>query len=130
MPNEVHLGVEEVESTQLMYFIINPFYSNQENFFLELIFTVSDALDKIHNESLRDPSEFNSGKELNIDIILNPQECTLTLLDTGIGMTKAGLINNLRTISKSGTKEFMKSLQDGPDISMIGQFGIEFYSAT
>ncbi|OBS64738.1 hypothetical protein A6R68_06725 [Neotoma lepida] len=121
--NEVHHGVEEAIINQFMYVIINLFYSNQEIFLLELIFNVSDTLDKIHYESLTDTSTLDSGKELKIDIILNPQECTLTLLDTGIGMTKADLINNLGTISKSGTKECMESIQAGPDMSIIGQLG-------
>ncbi|CDU20743.1 hypothetical protein YYC_01540 [Plasmodium yoelii 17X] len=118
------------EVTRLLDIIINSLYTQKDVFMRELISNAADALEKIRFLSLSDESILKDEKKLEIRISANKDKNILSITDTGVGMTKDDLINNLGTIAKSGTSNFLETIsKSGGDMSLIGQFGVGFYSA-
>ncbi|ULT95324.1 hypothetical protein L3Y34_004209 [Caenorhabditis briggsae] len=124
----------QAEVNRMMKLIINSLYRNKEIFLRELISNASDALDKIRLLSLTDPEQLRETEEMSVKIKADRENRLLHITDTGVGMTRQDLINNLGTIARSGTSEFLSKLMDTATSSdqqqdLIGQFGVGFYAA-
>ena len=126
----------QAETKQLLDLMIHSIYTNREIFLRELISNASDAIDKLHFESLTNRDILEGNDAYEIFLIPDAESKTLTISDNGIGMTRAEVVDNIGTIAKSGTKAFMEQLAKAkeesggaPDKYLIGQFGVGFYSA-
>ncbi len=119
----------KAESKKLLDMMIHSIYTNQEIFLRELISNASDALDKLYYKSLTDTKIKIKKEDLEIRLIPDKENRTLTIKDNGIGMTKEELENNLGTIAKSGSELFKENMKDEKNLSIIGQFGVGFYSS-
>lgn len=119
----------QADVSRIMDIIINSLYTHKEIFLREIISNASDALDKVKYSSLKDPEYMGDQKNLEIRIDFDKDAKTLSVSDTGIGMTKADLIKNLGTVAKSGTTQFLEMIGKTQDMNLIGQFGVGFYSA-
>ncbi|MCL5272152.1 MAG: molecular chaperone HtpG, partial [Gammaproteobacteria bacterium] len=121
----------QTEVKQMLHLVIHSLYSNKEIFLRELISNSSDALDKLRFLALSDSNLYEEDSDLKITIQVNEKLKTITINDNGIGMSRDEAVENLGTIAKSGTKEFMSQLtgENAKDSQLIGQFGVGFYSA-
>ena len=120
----------QAEVAQLLHLVTHSLYSNPEIFLRELISNASDACDKLRFEGINHPEYYENDPELHVRIHLDKDQKTLTISDNGIGLTEQEAIDNLGTIAKSGTKDFMSKLSGDQkaDAQLIGQFGVGFYS--
>ena len=121
----------KAEASQLLRLMARALYSNKEIFLRELIANASDAIDKLRFRAISDPALLGDDPELAITVEYDVEKSTLTVSDNGIGMSREEIIDHLGTIAKSGTAKFLQSLTDEQkeDASLIGQFGVGFYSA-
>ena len=121
----------QTEVKQLLNLMIHSLYSNKEIFLRELVSNAADAADKLRFEALSHDNYFGNDSELKIRITSDKEAGTLTIADNGIGMTREDVMNNLGTIARSGTSEFLKAMskEQQADSNLIGQFGVGFYSA-
>ena len=121
----------QTEARQLLQLMIHSLYSNKEIFLRELISNASDACDKLRFEALTDPALLAEGAEFAIHVRFDPQARTITVTDNGVGMSRQEVIDNIGTIARSGTQEFLAQLTGDQtrDAQLIGQFGVGFYSS-
>ncbi len=121
----------QTEVKQLLQLMIHSLYSNKEIFLRELISNASDACDKLRFEALANDKLYDGDTSLSIRVDLDKDARTVTVTDTGIGMTRDDVVDNIGTIAKSGTRQFFESLtgDEAQDSQLIGQFGVGFYSA-
>ena len=119
----------KAESKKLLDLMINSIYTNKEIFLRELISNASDAIDKLYYESLTNKNIKVKKKDLEIRLIPDKDNRTLTIIDNGIGMNEEELENNLGTIAKSGSELFKEKMSDDKNMAIIGQFGVGFYSS-
>ncbi|MEA3347042.1 MAG: ATP-binding protein [Candidatus Auribacterota bacterium] len=121
----------KAEMKQLLSIIVHSLYTHPEVFLRELISNASDALNKVRYKSLTDKNILDPDADLEIKITIDSKAQTFSIEDTGTGMTEGELINNIGTVARSGTLEFLEKMKDGKDSveeHMIGQFGVGFYS--
>ncbi|HVI64741.1 MAG TPA: molecular chaperone HtpG, partial [Bradyrhizobium sp.] len=119
----------QAEVSELLHLMVHSVYSETDIFLRELISNASDACDKLRYEAIARPELIGDGEAPKIRIAPNKKADTLTVSDTGIGMDRQELIDNLGTIARSGTKDFVAKLAEAKDgASLIGQFGVGFYS--
>jgi molecular chaperone HtpG len=121
----------QTEAKQLLQLMIHSLYSNKEIAIRELVSNASDAADKLRFQALDDSKLFEDDSELKIKIGYDKANRTITISDNGIGMNREDIINNIGTIARSGTKEFLSQLSgdQAKDANLIGQFGVGFYSS-
>ena len=116
----------KAESKKLLDLMINSIYTNKEIFLRELISNASDAIDKLYYESLTNKDIKVKKKDLEIRLIPDKENRTLTIVDNGIGMSDVELENNLGTIAKSGSELFKEKMSDDKNMAIIGKFGVGF----
>jgi molecular chaperone HtpG len=123
--------VFQAEVNEVLSLVVNSLYSHREVFLRELISNAADAIDQLNFRALTDHALLGDDKELRIELIRDEQAGTLTIRDNGVGMTRDEMIGNLGTIARSGSKKLMQSLsaEQKKDLTLIGQFGVGFYSA-